>query len=150
MLLNSVIFPPPWLVGLYQSEGNKLKLMIIHFTDKVDIRTNGKFVPSISCTKKNATANTSVPLILTRKGISDPIDCKREMALQRVKTHTTQILYSGTNANLDMTLRVTKKLGNDDEIVRRCEKLRLNTRCSSSDCHEYGDIENYYVSDLGK
>jgi len=111
--------------------------------DKVDIRTNGKFVPSISCTKKDA--NTSVPLILTRRGISDPIDCKREMALQRVKTHTTHILNSGTDANLDMTFRVTNST-NDD--VRRCEKLRLNDRCSSYNCHEYGDIDNYYVSDL--
>ena len=125
--------------------------MIIYFTDKVDIRTNGKFVPSISCTKKNAAANTSVPLILTRSGIiSDPIDCKREMVLQRVKTHTTQISESGTNANIDMTFRVTKKVGNDDEIVRRCEKLSLSIRCISYNCHEYGDIENYYVSDLGK
>ena len=123
--------------------------MIIHFTDKVDIRTNGKMVPSISCTTKDA--NTSDPLILTNKGVlSDPIDCKREMALQRVKTHTTHISYSGTDANLDMTFRVTKKVGNDHEIVRRCEKLRLNDRCKSFNCHEYSDIENYYVSDLGK
>ena len=119
--------------------------MKIHFTDKVDIRTNGRFVPSITCIKKDA------PLILTRSGIrSDPVDCKRQMSLQRVKTHTTHIKSSGTDANLDMTFRVTKKVGNDHEIVRRCEKLRLNDRCTSNNCHEYGDIENYYVSDLGK
>ena len=124
--------------------------MIIHFIDKVDIRTNGKFVPSISCTKKNATANT-VPLILTRSGIrSDPIDCKREMVLQRVKTHTAHKSESGTNANIDMTFRVMKKVENDTEIVMTCEKLRLSKKCGSYNCHEKGDIENYFVSDLGK
>ena len=94
--------------------------MIIHFTDKVDIRANGKMVPSISCT-----TNTSDPLILTNYGIkSDPIDCKRQMALQRVKTHTTHISSSGTNANLDMTFRVTKKVGSDGEFVKKqqCKK----------------------------
>ena len=98
--------------------------MKIHFTDKVDIRTNGKFVPSISCTKKNAN-DTSIPLILTKKGnLSEPIECQREMALQRVKTHTTHISRSGTNANLDMTFRVTKKVGNDGEFVKQqqCKK----------------------------
>ena len=124
-------------------------IMIIYFTDKVDIRTNGKFVPSISCTKKD-NANTSVPMILTKneEELSESIDCKQEIALQRVKTHTTHITHSGTGANIDMTFRVTEKNGN--KIVGRCEKLRLNDRCTSSNCHEYGNIENYYVSDQGK
>ena len=126
--------------------------MIIHFIDKVDIRTNGKFVPSISCTKKNAAGNMTIPLILTTKGVlSDPIDCKQEMALQRVKIHTTQISLSGTDANFDITFRVKGKVGNNHEYeFVRCEKLRLNNRCSTTNCHEYGDIDNYYVSDLGK
>ena len=56
------------------------------------------------------------------------------------------------NANLDMTFRVTKKVNNtnEHEYVRTCEKLRLNDRGMSSNQHEYVDIENYYVSDLGK
>ena len=49
-----------------------------------------------------------------------------------------------------MTFRVTKKVGNRTEIVGTCEKLSLSDRCTSSNCHEYSDIENYYVSDLGK
>jgi hypothetical protein len=119
--------------------------------DKVDIRTNGKLVPLISCTKKNANG-TSIPLKVTKEGyISEHfLECKREMALQKVKTHTTHISNSGTDANLDMTFRVTEKVGNGNGIIRRrCESLRLNARCSSKyNCHEYGDIEEYHVSDL--
>ena len=94
--------------------------------------------------------NTSVPLKLKRGGKSDPIECKQAMALQRVKTHTTHIADSGTDANLDMKFRVVQKVGNETKIVGECESLRLNNRCTRNNCHEKGNIENYYISHLGK
>merc|ERR1719361_2222801 len=107
----------------------------------------------MSCQIK--TGNETLPLIKYSAGKSQPINCTSAQSLVWIKSHTAHVGGSGTDANLDMTFRIRGKDNSKTVIDKcssgecKCDKVQANRHCKRTNCHEYGAVEMYKVSNTG-
>ena len=78
---------------------------------------------------------------------SDPIPCFTRNAIEKIKTHTTQIGFSGTDGDIYMTFKLLdKKTG---ETLHQCEQLK-SALDNYGDDREYAKIDIYQIAHLSK
>ena len=102
-----------------------------YLSDRVDISTNGRTVPSFRC---NETVTLS----------PNALRCEQSNGLlQRIEFHTNTKYASGSDSALLLDLQINMRKTN--QIVGECKDLLIENSGSSK-----GQILNYYDIDFGK
>lgn len=120
---------------LYYAKNNYLSICLI---DRVDISTNGKIVPSIMC-------NETKPITLNSASIStSSLSCQYRKSLHRIKIHTSNEIWAGTDSTILLDLKVMEKKTN--KLLGECKDLLID---NYGDDRERSQIDYYFSGDYG-
>jgi len=111
--------------------------------DGIQIGVDGRFIPSIEC--RNGTERNRTAVTVPAGGMSDWMECKRKVGMKKIKFHTKQEIYAGTDDNIKLKIIIPTVTVDGRSVDKNCTTGFLDTK--SYDDREQGETDIYYPVD---